>query len=35
MFGLGIEQPAIGPADAIRAERLLEVVGLEQDRRGR
>jgi hypothetical protein len=31
MLGFGIEQPAIRAADAIRAERLLEIVGLEKD----
>ena len=31
MFPFGVEQPPIGAADAIGAQRLLQVVGLEQD----
>ncbi len=29
MLGLGVEQTAIGTADAIGSERLLEIVGLQ------
>jgi hypothetical protein len=33
MLAFGVEQPPVGAADAIGAQRLLEVVGLEQDAR--
>ncbi len=35
MLGLGVEQTAIGPVDAIGPERLLEIVGLQQDGQSR
>ena len=31
MLGLGVQQPAPGPADAVWPERLFQVVGLQQD----
>ena len=33
MFGFGIEQPAIGAADAVRSKGLFQVVALQQDRK--
>src|SRR5204863_440880 len=35
MFGLGIEKTTIGAADTIGSQRLLQVVGLEQDGQAR